>query len=445
MRKSWLVCVLMGTLAWGQGQPGQAPAQSGAGQASSAPANAAAANPSQASPAPGTPAQATPGQAMTPQVKGQPPATESKPAPEVPMSAVVLTIKGVCPATAAAPKTAAAGKTAATSSPAAKKPADCKTEITRAQFEKIASGLSANVTPQLKRQLEQALPRFMAMSEAAKKKGLDKSPRYLETLKIAKMQILTTELQREVQEEAEKIPAEKVAEYYKSNPEAFEQFSLDRLFIPRYKQAQAEEKEEEKEPEKLNEEQQKVKEAAEKAKQEKGEQELNKLADSLRERAAAGEDFAKLQKEAFEAGGQKVENPTVNLPKVRRTGLPPAHAAVFDLKAGGVSAVISDNGGHYVYKVASKEVLPLDQVKDEIHNKLKSERQKKMMDEYTNSFTAVPNEEYFGPAAAAGPPMPRGRMPMPPTPQGQPQGQPPAANPPAQPPPAPTAPPTKPN
>src|SRR5205807_405006 len=217
---------------------------------------------------------------------------------------VVLTIKGVCPATTpAASKTAAADKTAATTAaPAAKKPADCKTELTRAQFEKIASGLSANVTPQLKRQLEQALPRFMAMSEAAKKKGLDKSPRYLETLKIAKMQILTTELQREVQEEAEKIPAEKVAEYYKSNPEAFEQFSLDRLFIPRYKQAQAEEKEEEKEPEKLNEEQQKVKEAAEKAKQEKGEQELNKLADSLRERAAAGEDFAKLQKEAFEAG-----------------------------------------------------------------------------------------------------------------------------------------------
>jgi len=443
----------MGTLAWGQGQPGQAPAQSGAGQASSAPANAAAANSSQASPAPGTPAQATPGQAMTPQVKGQPPATESKPAPEVPMTAVVLTIKGVCPATAAAPKTAAAGKTAATSSPAAKKPADCKTELTRAQFEKIANGLSANVTPQLKRQLEQALPRFMAMSEAAKKKGLDKSTRYQETLKIAKMQILTTELQREVQEEADKIPAAKVDEQYKAHPETYEQFSVDRLFVSRYKQVQAEEKEEEKEPEKLTEEQQKVKEAAEKAKQEKGEQELNALADSLRERAAKGEDFVKLQKDAFEAAGQKVENPTVNLPKVRRTGLPPAHAEVFDLKVGGVSKVISDNGGHYIYKVVSKEVLPLDQVKDEIHNKLKSERLKETMDKYTNSFTAIPNEAYFGPATAAGPQPPnmRGRMPMPPSPRGQPQGAPQqpappqAAPPPAANPPAPTAPPSKPN
>jgi parvulin-like peptidyl-prolyl isomerase len=128
---------------------------------------------------------------------------------------------------------------------------------------------------------------------------------------------------------------------------------------------------------------------------------MNKLADSLRAEAAAGEDFAKLQKEAFEAAGTKVANPTVNLPKIRRTGLPPAHAAVFDLKVGEVSAVISDNGGHYIYKAVSKDVLPLDQVKDEIRNKLKSERLKEMMDKYTNSFQATPNEAYFGAAAPA--------------------------------------------
>jgi hypothetical protein len=424
MRKSWLLCVFLGTLAWGQAQPATPPAQA-------------------------QPDQKAPGQAMPLPA----PAAEAKPPAEVPESAVVLTIKGVCPP---APKTTAASKTGASTTAAApaKKPADCKTEITRAQFEKIASGLSPNVTPQLKRQLEQALPRFMAMSEAAKKKGLDKSPRFIETLKIAKMQILTTELQRTVQEEADKVPATEVADYYKKNPEAYEQFSVDRLFIPRYKQAEAEDKDEAKEPEKLTDEQQKAKEAADKAKQEEGEQELNKLADSLRGRAAAGEDFAKLQKEAFGAAGQKVDNPTVNLPKVRRTGLPPAHASVFDLKGGEVSAVISDNGGHYVYKVVSKEVLPLDQVKDEIHNKLKSERMKKVMDEYTNSFQAVPNEAYFGPAGPAGPPgvrpgtppphMPRPQMAPQPT---QPQGAPPQAAPPAtnpQPPAAPT-PPSKPN
>jgi len=154
----------------------------------------------------------------------------------------------------------------------------------------------------------------------------------------------------------------------------------------------------------------------------------------------AGEDFTKLQKEAFEAAGTKVENPTVNLPKVRRTGLPPAHVAVFDLKAGEVSQVINDNGGHYIYKVVSKEVLPLDQAKEEIRNKLRGERLKEMMDKYTNSFQATPNEAYFGPAAPAGP----GGRPVGQLPPRVPRPQMTPSTPPAQTP-APQPPPSKPN
>jgi hypothetical protein len=438
MGKSSLLCVLLGTLAWGQAQAPMTPTPPAA-QAAGAPSQPAA-----------------------------PPA-------EVAESAVVLTIKGVCKPVAV--KTAAG----ATKTASAKKPADCKTEITRAEFEKIASGLSPNVTPQLKRQLETALPRFMAMSEAAKEQGLQNSPRYKQTLEIAKMQILTQELQRSLQEKADRLTPDEIKAYYEQHPDAYEQFSLDRLFIPRYKTVEAEEKDDmeevkdkddkdkdkgkdkddakSKEPEKLTEEQQKAKEAEDQAKREKGEQELNKLADSLREKAAAGEDFTKLQKEAFEASGTKVENPTVNLPKVRRTGLPPAHAAVFDLKVGEVSTVISDNGGHYIYKVESKQVLPLDEtLTTEIHNKLKTEHLKEMTDKYTNSFQAIPNEAYFGAAMPPGrpgmggtpPPHMRPGMPMPP--QGQPQGAPPAGNPPGQaaaptpaPTPAPQAPSAKPN
>jgi hypothetical protein len=432
MGKSWLLCVLLGTFAWGQAQSAPAPAPPG-------------------------PAQQAPMQA--PGAATKPPAPA--PAPEVPESAVVLTIKGVCPPVA---KTAATGAKTATAAAAAKKPADCKTEITRAQFEKIASGISPTVTPQLKRQLETALPRFMAMSEAAKAKGLENSEQYKETLKLAKMQILTTALQRSLQDEADKVSPMDVEGYYKKNPEAYEQFSLDRLFIPRYKTLETEDKDDkddakdkdkddkdndkDKDKQKETEEKQKAKEAEEQAKREKGEQELNKLADTLRERAAAGEDFTKLQKEAFEASGTKVESPTVNLPKVRRTGLPPAHAAVFDLKVGDVSTVISDNGGHYVYKVVSKEVLPLDQqLQTEIHNKLKSERLKEMTDKYTNSFQAIPNEAYFGqmpagppgrPGMNQGAPPPHMRPQMAPPPG--PQSAPPSTPAPSQPPPPPSKP-----
>jgi PPIC-type PPIASE domain len=387
MRKSWLLCVLLGALAWGQEPP------------------------------------AGPAQGKT----GAPMAKAPAPEAEVPESAVVLTIKGVC---APAVKSTTASKTAEgkTASTAAKKPADCETKITRAQFEKIANALSPNVTPQLKHQLETVLPRFMAMSDAAKAKGLDKTPHFEEMMKIVKMQILTQELQRSIQEQADKISPAEIDKYYKDHPDAYEQFSLDRLFIPRYKQAEVG-KEESKD---MTEDQRKAKADADKAKQEQGEQDLNKLADTMRARAASGEDFSKLQKEIYDAAGQKVENPVVNLPKVRRTGLPPGHSAVFDLKVGEVSQVISDNGGHYVYKVVSKQALPLDQpLEAEIHNKLKAERMKELMDKYSNSFQAIPNEAYFGPPAGPGRMMPPGgpssHMPHP-------QSAPPATNPPSQPP-----------
>jgi hypothetical protein len=422
MRKSWLLCVLMGTLAWGQAQPGTTPSQ---------------APPPQASP---SPAQA-PGQV--------PPQAAKPPAPpkEVAETAVVLTIKGVC--APKAPATASKTTTGKATAAPTKKPADCKTEITKAQFEKLAKALQQGPNPlnaQQKRQLATLLPRFMAMSDIAKTKGLDKTDAFKTKVKFLQMQILTQELQQSVNTEAEaKVTHEVVATYYKANPEAYEQFSLDRLFIPRNKTAAAEDKGDAKEPEKLTEEQQKAKDAEDKAKQEQGEQELTKLADTLRERAAKGEDFATLQKEAFEAAGTKVENPTINLPKVRRTGLPATQAGVFDLKVGEVSPIISDTGGHYIFKVVSKDVLPVDQVETEIHNKLKNEKSKEMMDAYTNSFQATPNEDYFGPAGPPGAPPPRGRGMIPQRPpQGMPPGAqqqpaPPAANPPAQ------APPSNPN
>jgi PPIC-type PPIASE domain len=385
----------LGAMAWGQAQPEAAPLSSTAPPSATAPA-------------------ATQAPAPAPAPK---PAPEPK---EVPESAVVLTIYGVCPPTAAgtASKTAATGSTAT----AAKKSADCKTVLTRAEFEKIASGLSPNVTPQLKRQLSTALPRFMAMSEAAKKKGLDKTAQYQETLKVAKMQILTTQLQREVQEEADKVTPAQVEAYYKKNPEAYQQFSLDRIFIPRNKQAEPDKAED---MEKMTDDQKKAKEDADKAKQEQGQQELDKLADSLRDRAAKGEDFAKLQKEAFEAAGMKSEAPSINLPKVRRTGLPPAQSAVFELKPGEVSQVISDNGGHYIYKVVSRDELPLDdQIRTEIHNTLRSQNMKDMMQKYNDSYHADTNEAYFGPPGPAGPMGMRPGMQPPPRPHG--------ANPPAQ-------------
>jgi len=47
----------------------------------------------------------------------------------------------------------------------------------------------------------------------------------------------------------------------------------------------------------------------------------------------------------------KSNPPNASMGKIRRTGLPPGHDAVFSLKAGEVSSLLTDSGGHYIYKV----------------------------------------------------------------------------------------------
>jgi hypothetical protein len=389
MRSSGLLCILLGSLAWGQAAPAASPAPS-------RPPFASAANP----------------------VSPRAPEDAAAVAP----TAAVLTIDGVC---APHPKPAVKG---AAVKPASAKAAtaDCKTVITRAEFEKLAATLAPNpnpeiktINPQVKRQLATVLPRSLAMSEAAKKKGLENTPQYAEMLKFYKMQILAQLLQRQIQAEAAMVSDADIQKYYNEHANDFQQFTVDRLFVPRNRQAQADLKDEDKDKgEKLTEEQQKAKQEAESAKAAEGEQAMSKLADDLRARAASGEDFAKLQKEAFEAAGMKYDPPNVTLPKLRRNGLPPAQAAVLDLKVGEVSQVINDAGGHYIYKIEAKDQLPLEQVKEEIHSKVQNDRMRDMMEKVNTSYKVQTNEAYFGaggPGMMPGGPRPMGgRMPTPP-------------------------------
>lgn len=382
MRMSWLLCVLLVAPVWGQAAPGAPPA----GQAPAAPGGMLARPPQASAPA------------------------EDKSA-SVPATAAVITVKGVCAPQA---KPAAAKGTEAKSASAKTSAADCKTVITKAEFEKLATGVAPAVTPQLKKQLENALPRIIAMSGEAKKRGLDKTPQYEETVKFMKMQLLSQQLQRKIQEDAANISPADIEEYYKNHPEMFEQYNLDRIFVPRAKQVEpdAKEKDDDEKEAKLTDEERKAKQDAEKAKSDAAEQDMTKLADSLRARAASGEDFLKLQKEAFDAAGMKIESPTVNLPSVRRSALPPAHASAFDLKPGEVSQVMSDTGGHYIYKLNSKNEAPLDdKTKNEIHSTLQSQRTREAMDKVNGSFKVETNEAYFGPGGAG--PMPPSRGPNP--------------------------------
>ena len=281
-------------------------------------------------------------------------------APAVGADAPVLTIKGLC----------ASAETDRAKSP-------CQTVITRAQFELLTDALHTDA--QTRRHFAKSYPQFLVMAHQAEQRGLDKQPRFQAKLNFARLQILSQELMSQIQEEAGKVPEADIADYYRNNPGQFESLSVERIVIPnRVNQQNAE----------LG----------------QAEDAMAKEAELLRARAAAGEDFTKLQKQAYDAAGVSGNNqPNPSMGKMRRRGLPPAHASVYDLKPGEISQVISDPTGHYIYKLDSKGMESLDAVKNEISNTLRAQRVRKMIQSLQQPFTTEVNEAYFGAEPSAQP------------------------------------------
>lgn len=342
MRFQWSLCLLLASIAFAQAAPPAPTASAGAKAEQAAPA-----------------------------------APDKAPEAKVGPNDTVITVKGAC-------------------ADSSKQGDDCKTVVTKEQFERLAEALQPNMSPPIRRQLASAYSRMLVMSAAAEKRGLDKQPKFDEMLRFARMQILSQELSRALQEEAGKISDSDFESYYNKNAPAYEEATFVRIFVPANKQIANP---------KPN-----MKDEEIKAEQKAGEAAMKKVAAALRARAANGEDPDKLQKEAFVAAGLKGTPPTTKMEKVRRTTLPPAHGAVLDLKPEQVSELISDPSGHYIYKLLSKQTMPLDSVKQEIRNTLSAQRYRDSMQGF-QAGNAELNDAYFGPARNPAMPPPRGAKP----------------------------------
>lgn len=294
---------------------------------------------------------------------GNPPlkADESK----LPPDAVVITIEGICDG----PR-GTATKDA---------PANCKTVITREQFEKLADTLSPNMPPNFRRELASSYPRVLLFSKKAKEMGLDKDPRYQEMMKWASLGVLANGLAQQTEKKAADISDADVEQYYKGNPARFQQYELQRIFLPKIK------------PDPM----------AGTANTSAGENpadeaSLNAEAKKIQAKAAAGGDFAALQKEAFDRAGLTSPSPSASLGKMTRGRLPKDHQKVFDLKPGQVSELFTDSDGFYIYRVVSEQMIPLADVKKQIHSALQNERMKASMHSLLGSITPELNPAYFG-------------------------------------------------
>ncbi len=284
----------------------------------------------------------------------------------------VITIKGVCSPEKPSLSAASAPKSAGP---------ECKTVVTRAEFERLVETLQ--VPPTAKKQFATQYATALIMANEAHKKGLDRGLHYEELLKLARLQVLTRQLAQNLQEESAKVPDQEIQNYYQNNKAAYEEATLDRLYIPRTKQQ---------EPAK---DAAKESEADAKKRQEDSEAAMKKEADDLRARAAAGEDFTKLQAESYQFANFKAAPPAVKMENARRTSLPPSQASVFDMKPGDVSQVLTDPGGYFVYKLEQKDTVPLNKVHDEIRATLQKQKMQDAMQTMQQSATPSFDEAYF--------------------------------------------------
>jgi parvulin-like peptidyl-prolyl isomerase len=260
--------------------------------------------------------------------------------------------------------------------------------VTREQFEKLAEALQPGMSPPIKLRLANAYSRLIGMTNEAEKRGLDKSPKFEANMGFARMQILSQQLTGTLQEDSQKVSDAEMEKYYQEKADTYQEATLQRLYIPHTKQVTPPKATPGVKKDKATEERE------EKAREQASEAAMTKTAAALRARAAKGESFDTLEKEAYLAAGLKGNPPSTKMEKVRPTTLPPAHHAALDLKVGDVTEVISDPTGHYIYKLVSKQTLPLDSVKPEIKNWIATQRFRDAMQEFQG--TSKLNDAYFG-------------------------------------------------
>ena len=342
----------------------------------------------------------TPSQAVAPATSET--ATKSAAAEaNVPPQTAVITLNGVCDVTLngtpkTQPRTTAVAKTgtAATHNDAGSAGA-CKTEITRADFDKLIQTVAPTAPASARRQIAARYVQFLTAANEGIKLGVDKDPAFPEQLALMRLQLLAQEAERKLQSEASNVSEADAKNYYDQNQSAFEEVTLTRIFVPRTPPAPAA-----------------AAQTAAAGAPAAGAQvpqsatDAEAIAKAARDQLAVGGDPEKIEKSAFEQLKNSSTPPTTKFGAKRRGTLPPTQEQkVFALKTGDVSEVFSDTVGYTVYRVDSRQQLPFDQVKDQAKQRITQQRLADVRQQISGASKADYNDAYFGPeTAAAAPP-----------------------------------------
>lgn len=333
----------------------------------------------------------SPSSATGPQTPNAPQAKSPNSSSEsaVPATATVITIEGLC-------ETPAPSLSKPAAKPQLTQP--CRTQVSRADFEKLLARVAPpNPNADIKKRVADTYASLLTMAKEGDKLGAAKDPAFQEQLEIVKLQLKAQWLQRKIDTEASNISDSDLKAYYDANGGAYEEATLDRVFVPKSPQTASSAP------------------SAGGASSPTPNADPEQLANQVRERLQKGEDPAKVQADVFQQEKSPATPPQTKREHVRRgTTLPPAdEPKIFNLKPGEVSDVISDPIGYSVYKMGEKKQLPFDTVKNDIKTVLVTQRMKDRLTAITNSTKTELNPEYFGAAQPPQSPTPQSANPSP--------------------------------
>jgi len=268
----------------------------------------------------------------------------------------VLIVDGPC----RGPKTKSASK-------------NCKAVVTATDIDAVADVLNPDNSAMARRQIAVNYTRLFAAASAAQKKNIDKLPDVLKEIEVqqqlVRMEILAKALYRQLEVKARDIPAVVFEKYYQEHQPQFEIADLQRIYVPKSLGTSDAE-------------------IADNVA-------LKTWVQELRARAIAGEDFDKLQREAFSDLNIKAPAPNTKLREIRRTKLPVSEAIAFDMKPGEVTEVLDAPGAYAILKLDSKTVLPFENAKTEIGAALERARMMQEILETTNGINPEFNLGYL--------------------------------------------------
>jgi hypothetical protein len=336
---------LAGTCVFGQtaGAPAQAPSQSAATQPSAPPL---------AQPQSFDPDKVTPNEA-------------------------VVVVHGVCPENAATAKTISVKDDP-------RKDNSCRTVITKEQFNTMLSGMSLTsqiTTPAAMRNFAESYSQLLALAAAGEKAGAEKDPRFQELMRIARIRSLADSYRHSLEDKYGSPSQDEIEAYYKENISKYDSFKVERIIIPSINPNRT---------------------PAGRAEFEK---KFQQLANDIHERAARGEETQKLQDEVYKTLSLPTP-PKTDLGMKRRGGLPAGiEKDLLALKPGEVTRLEPEMSGLNIYKLRSRDTIPVEYVKAEIVRDLHQQNMEAAIKSVTGSIHADMNEQFFGPTGNRGGPI----------------------------------------